>query len=89
MAINLSANTQTTGPLSQEVFDPNIGFKSGLQDLARGIGQAGDAAGKLAQQIHTKNDNVSKELAATNYSVAVNEMKSAYATYDKLIYEKT
>lgn len=89
MAINLSANTQTTGPLSQEVFDPNIGFKSGLQDLARGIGQAGDAAGKLAQQIHTKNDNVSKELAATNYSVAVTEMNSAYANYDKVISDKT
>lgn len=89
MAINLSANTQTTGPLSQEVFDPNIGFKSGLQELAQGVGQASQAAGQLAQQIHTKKDNVSKELAATNYSVAVTEMNSAYANYDKVISDKT
>ena len=89
MAINLSANTQTTGALSQEVFDPNIGFKSGLQDLARGIGQAGDAAGKLAQKIHTKNDNVSKQLAATNYSVAVTEMNSAFDNYDRIISDET
>ena len=85
MAINLSANTKTTGPVSQEVFDPNIGFKSGLEGLARGIGQAGQAAGNLAQKIHTKNDNVSKQLAATNYNVAVTEMNSAYNTYDTVI----
>ena len=89
MAINLSANTKTTGPVSQEVFDPNIGFKSGLEGLARGIGQAGQAAGNLAQKIHTKNDNVSKELAATNYSVAVTEMNSVYATYDKVISDES
>jgi len=77
MAINLSANTKTTGPVSQEVFDPNIGFKSGLEGLARGIGQAGQAAGNLAQKIHTKNDNVSKQLAATNYNVAVAKINSA------------
>ena len=85
MAINLSANTKTTGPVSQEVFDPNIGFKSGLEGLARGIGQAGQAAGNLSQKIHTKKDNVSKELAATNYNVAVTEMNSAYDNYDQVI----
>lgn len=89
MAINLSANTKTTGPVSQEVFDPNIGFKSGLEGLARGIGQAGQVAGNLAQKIHTKNDNVSKQLAATNYNVTVTEMNSAYDNYNTVISEET
>jgi len=78
MAINLSANTKTTGPVSQEVFDPNIGFKSGLEGLARGIGQAGQAAGNLAQKIHTKNDNVSKQLAATNSTAFQTQMDSDF-----------
>lgn len=85
MAINLSSNTQTTGPLSQEVFDPNIGFKSGLQDLARGIGQAGDAAGKLANKIHTKKDNVNKSLASTNSTVYQTQMDSDFRTLQSVL----
>jgi hypothetical protein len=84
MAINLSANTQTTGPVSQEVFDPNIGFKSGLEGLARGIGQAGDAAGKLAQKIHTKNDNANKQLAATNFKVLDTQMRLDFSNLETL-----
>ena len=49
MAINLSANTQTTGPVAREVFDPNQGFQSGLEGVARGIQQVSSAANKFAQ----------------------------------------
>tara|TARA_R110000744_G_scaffold86292_3_gene168619 strand:+ start:11969 stop:14527 length:2559 start_codon:yes stop_codon:yes gene_type:complete len=79
MAINLSANTQTTGPVAREVFDSNIGFKSGLQGLARGIGTAADAAGNLAASIKRKNDNAAKQLARTNSSVYTTNMGSAFA----------
>ena len=84
MAINLSANTKTTGPVSQEVFDPNIGFKSGLEGLARGIGQAGQVAGNLSKQIHTKNDNASKQLAATNFRVLDTQMRSDFSKLETL-----
>ena len=85
MAINLSANTQTTGALSQEVFDPNIGFKSGLEGLARGIGQAGQAAGQLAQKIHTKKDNVNKSLASTNSTVYQTQMDTDFRTLQSVL----
>lgn len=79
MPINLSARTQTTGPVSQEVFDPNIGFKSGLEGVARGISQVGQAAGRAANAIHRKNDTAAKQLASTNASVYQTNMSSAYS----------
>ncbi len=85
MAINLSANTQTTGSVSQEVFDPNIGFKSGLEGLARGIGQAGQAAGDLAQKMHAKKVNVNKSLASTNSTVYQTQMDTDFRTLQSVL----
>ena len=85
MAINLSANTKTTGALSQEVFDPNIGFKSGLQELAQGVSQAGAAAGKLANKIHTKKVNVNKSLASTNSTVYQTQMDTDFRTLQSVL----
>ena len=85
MAINLSANTKTTEALSQEVFDPNIGFKSGLQELAQGVSQAGAAAGKLANKIHTKKVNVNKSLASTNSTVYQTQMDTDFRTLQSVL----
>ena len=63
MAIQLSSNTKTTGQLSSAVFDPNIGFKSGLQEFGRGLQQAGRAAGNVSLKMAQKQDITNKTLA--------------------------
>ncbi len=91
MAINLSARTQTTGPVSREVFDPNIGFKSGLQEFASGISQFGEGMDTAARSKHSavkelerKNDIAAKQLAATNSSTYLTGMESAYKALSTL-----
>lgn len=91
MAINLSARTQTTGPVSREVFDPNIGFQSGLQEFASGISQFGKGMDTAARSKHSavkelerKNEIAAKQLAATNYSTYATGMESAYKTLSTL-----
>ena len=84
MAINLSANTQTTGPVAREVFDPNQGFQSGLEGVARGIQQVSSAANKFAQVKQNqdrKQDIVDNKLAGTNASVFNTGMQTAYANF--------
>jgi len=88
MAINLSANTQTTGPVAREVFDPNQGFQSGLEGVARGIQQVSSAANKFAQAKQNqdrKQGIVDNKLAGTNASVYNTGMQSAYANYDTVM----
>ena len=91
MAISLSTRTQTTGPVSREVFDPNIGFQSGLQEFASGISQFGKGMDTAARSKHSavkelerKNEIAAKQLAATNYSVYATGMESAYKTLSTL-----
>jgi hypothetical protein len=88
MAINLSANTQTTGPVAREVFDPNQGFQSGLEGVARGIQQVGSTVNKFAQAKQNqdrKQGIVDNKLAGTNASVYDTGMRSAYANYDTVM----
>mgnify|MGYP000891145558 CR=1 FL=1 len=88
MAINLSANTQTTGPVAREVFDPNQGFQSGLEGVARGIQQVSSAANKFAQAKQNqdrKQGIVDTKLAGTNASVFNTGMQTAYANFDTVM----
>ena len=87
MAINLSANTQTTGPVAREVFDPNQGFQSGLEGVARGIQQVSSAANKFAQVKQNqdrKQGIVDTKLAGTNASVFNTGMQTAFDNYNRV-----
>jgi len=84
MAINLSARTQTTGPVAREVFDPNVGYRSGLEQVASGVSQVGRAAGQAASAMQRKDDTAAKQLAATNYQVYSTNMGSAYGTLESV-----
>ncbi len=88
MAINLSANTQTTGPVAREVFDPNQGFQSGLEGVARGIQQVSSTVNKFAQAKQNqdrKQGIVDNKLAGTNASVYNTGMQTAYANFDTVM----
>ena len=61
MAINLSTRTQTTGPVSRDVFDPNVGYKSGLDSLAKGLGAVSSAAGQVIGQRQIEEDKEKKK----------------------------
>jgi hypothetical protein len=91
MPIQLSANTQVTGPVAKEVFDSNIGFQSGLDGLARGISQVASAADTFARSAKQANDEsvrkddiVSKQLASTNNSAFTTGLNSAYDNLSKV-----
>jgi len=80
MAISLSTKTATTAPLSREVFDPNIGFKSGLESVAQGLSKVSASAAGMADKFIADQEKVYKSAATNNATVFSSNVNADFRT---------
>lgn len=75
MAISLSTKTATTGPLSREAFDPNIGFKSGLESVAQGLSKVASSAEGMADTIAANKEKLAADKEKIADKIAADQEK--------------
>lgn len=85
MAISLSTKTATTAPLSREVFDPNIGFKSGLDSVAQGLSRVSSAASGMADKFIADQEKVYKSAAKNNATVFASNVNADFRTLQSVL----